>query len=222
VLVCLFLEKGHLWASALFAALALSKPHLGILIMIGLSYRDYVQGRARQMLLSWLRIVVMCLILCLPLFVAYPGWIPDAIASMEKNPSWSYPSLYILFERFIGNWGHLLWGVMTLALIVLNSWLWNRLDLKKSIFWSLALAPLVTPYVGSWDFVVLFPLLILTYTDVDWKRKLLFWIAYGVAWFGMARIQLLAVSHNHYFWWVPLWFAGVSGLLTNWRSKGKA
>ena len=58
------------------------------------------------MVLSWMRILIMCLVLCVPLFVAYPNWIPDAIVSMRSNPPWSYPSLYILFERYYGAWGH--------------------------------------------------------------------------------------------------------------------
>lgn len=219
VLVILLLEKEQTWASAFFASLALSKPHLGILILIGWSYRDFILGGARRMLFSWLRIIAMCLILCIPLFVAFPGWIPDAISSMGKNPPWSYPSLYILFERFFGNWGHFLWMGTTLIVMVVNVLIWSRLDLKRSVIWSLALAPLVTPYVGSWDFVILFPLLIFTYTNLDWKYKILFLAAYGIAWYGMARIQLLEVSHNHYFWWVPLWFIGVSGLLTYWKPR---
>jgi len=35
----------------------------------------------------------------------------------------------------------------------------------------------------------------------------------------MARVQMLAVSHNHYFWWVPLWFIGAVLLVTDWKAK---
>ena len=160
----------------------------------------------------------MCLVLCIPLFVAYPNWIPDAIISMGKNPPWSYPSLYILFERFLGAWGHVLWGFMSLIVVGVNFLLWKKLPLKKAVYWSLALALLVTPYVGSWDFVVLFPLLILVYINADWKRNIFIRIAYCAAWYGMARVQMLAVSHNHYFWWVPVCFIGVAALVTDWRA----
>lgn len=214
-----FLEKDKHWLSAFFTALALSKPHLGFLAILGLSYHDYWRGGFRAMFLSWMRILTMCLILCVPLFVAYPNWIPDAIVSMSKNPPWAYPSLYILFERLFGVWGYVLWGITTLTVIGANFWLWKKLPIKNAVYWSLALAPLVTPYVGSWDFVVLFPLLISTYTDVDWKRKAFLWAAYCIAWFGMARVQMLAVSHNHYFWWVPLWFTGIVALVTDWKMK---
>ena len=219
VFAAYFLEKDRHWVSALCIALALSKPHLGFLAILGLSYRDYQRGGYRVMFSSWVRILTMCLVLCIPLFVAYPNWIPDAIISMGKNPPWSYPSLYILFERYFAAWGHVLWGFTTLIVIGANFWLWKKLPLKNAIYWSLALAPLATPYVGSWDFVILFPLLILVYINVDWKRKVFLWIAYCLAWYGMARVQMLTESHNHFFWWVPLWFVGAAILVTDWRMK---
>ena len=219
ILAVYFFEKDRHWMSALCIALALSKPHLGFLAILGLSYHDYQNGGLRTMYSSWARIFAMCLILCIPLFVAYPNWIPDAIISMGENPPWSYPSLYILFERFFGVWGYVIWGFTTLIVIGANFWLWKKLPMKNAVYWSLALAPLATPYVGSWDFVVLFPLLILTYVNVNWKRKVFLWAAYCIAWFGMARVQMLEVSHNHYFWWVPLWFIGTVILVTDWKIK---
>jgi hypothetical protein len=217
VLASYFLDRDRYWVSAFCIALAMSKPHLGFLIMLGLSYHEYQRGGLRRMSLLWARVLAMCLILCVPLFVAYPNWIPDAIVSMGSNPPWSYPSLYILFERFFGSRGHILWGFTTLIVIGANFWLWKKIPMRNVIYWSLALALLVTPYVGSWDFVVLFPLLILTYISVDWKRKVFLWVAYCLAWLGMAQVQKLAVSHNHYFWWVPLWFIGAAILVNNWR-----
>jgi hypothetical protein len=222
VVVVSLLENDRRWASAFLIALALTKPHLGLLALLGLGYRDYRNSGIRAAFYFWMKIFAACLVMCVPLFVAYPNWIPDAIVSMRSNPPWSYPSLYILFERFLGSWGHLLWALTSLIVLGVNFWLWSRLSLKPAVYWSLALAPLVTPYVGSWDFVVLFPLLILTYVNTDWKGKIFTLIAYGIAWYGMARIQMLAVSHNHYFWWVPLWFIGVGVLVSVWKVRRNA
>jgi hypothetical protein len=217
VAAAFFLRKDKQWASVFCIAVAMSKPHLGILAMLGVSYRDYLRGGLRLMFSSWARILTVCLILSIPLFVAYPNWIPDAIISMGKNPPWLYPSLYILFERSLGAWGHILWGVTTLIVIGANFWVWKKLPVKNAVYWSLALAPLVTPYVGSWDFVVVFPLLISVYVNVDWKRKAFLWMAYCIAWALMARVQMLEASHNHYFWWVPLFFIVAVILVTDWK-----
>ncbi len=219
ILAIYFWSRDRFWISALFIALALSKLHLGSLAMLGLSYHEYLQGRLRAMLSLWARIFVMCLLLCIPLFVAYPNWIPDAIVSMGSNLPWSFPSLYILFERLFDVWGRSLWGLTTLTVIMANFWLWKRLPMKNALYWSLALAPLVTPYVGSWDFVVLLPLLIYTYVNVNWGRKVFLWASYCIAWVLMARIQMLEESHNHYFWWVPLWFIGSIILVTDWKTQ---
>jgi hypothetical protein len=217
VLAVYFLEKDRHWISTFFIALALTKPHLGFLAMLGLSFYYFQMGGVRSMFLFWVRTISMCLILCLPLFVAHPNWIPDALVSMRANPPWLYPSLYILFERHFDEWGRILWGFITLIIISANFWMWKKLPMKHAVYWSLALTLLATPYLGSWDFVVLFPLFIATYIHTGWKAKVFFWSAYGMAWFGMARVQMLAESHNHFFWWVPLLFISTLILITNWR-----
>lgn len=223
VIAVYFLERDRRWAAAFLIALALTKPHLGFPALLGLAYCDYRHSGLRAVFSFWVKILIACLLMCLPLFAAYPNWIPDALKSMGNNPPWSYPSLYILFERFLGSWwGHLLWGFTTLTVLGVNFWLWKKLPAREAVYWSLGLAPLVTPYIGSWDFVVLLPLLILTYVNTDWRGKVFVWIAYGAAWYGMARVQTLEVSHNHYFWWVPLWFLGIGALVSGWESRRRA
>jgi hypothetical protein len=165
----------------------------------------------------WARIAAMLLVLCIPLFIAYPNWIPDMLVNMAKNPPWAYPSLYVLYRRSLHLWGIPLWVLTTLIVVAFNFWLWKKLSPQNALYWSLALAPLVTPYVGSWDFVVLLPLLIFTYINADWKRKIFIWVVYVSAWAIMARIQMLPGSLNYYFWWVPLWFIGAALLVTDWK-----
>jgi hypothetical protein len=222
VLAVYFLKKDQHWLSALFIALALSKPHLGMLIMLGISYHVYLRSGLRAMFSLWLKIGIMCLFLVIPLFVADPHWVADAILSMKKNPPWVYPSLYILFERFFAAWGRALWVVTTLMVVGINFQMWKKLPLKNAAYWSLALAPLTTPYVGSWDFVVLFPLVVFTFNKVDWLRKVFFLAVYGIAWGWMAHIQMLSVSHNHFFWWAPLWFIGALALMTQGQKQKAA
>jgi hypothetical protein len=205
------------WLVALLAALALTKPHLGTLAMLGLIQYEYARGGFRQAASTLARITAMCLGLCIPLFIAHPNWIPDMLVSMGSNPPWPYPSLYILFGEHLGGWAVPLWIAMVLVVVGVNVRLWQKLPLENALYWSLALAPLVTPYVGSWDFVALFPLLIFTYTNAEWKRRIFIVCAYVAAWFMMAQIQMLEASHNHYFWWIPLWFTGMAALTTNWK-----
>jgi hypothetical protein len=212
-----FAQKERQWLSSFFVALALSKPHLTLLAILGLSYYYYQGGGFRRMFTFWGRTLAISLVLCIPLFVAYPNWIPDALRSMTQNPIWSYPSLYVLFGRYFNYWGYVLWGCTAIITIWVNYFLWKKLPPSNSMYWSLALAPIASPYVGSWDFVILLPLLILTFVNIDWKRKFIFIVFYVIAWYQMAQIQMLEVSHNHYFWWVPLWFIGIIAILTKWK-----
>ncbi|MDP2778460.1 MAG: hypothetical protein Q8O48_12540, partial [Anaerolineales bacterium] len=159
------------------------------------------------------------LALCIPLFIAYPNWIPDAILSMTQNPPWLYPSLFILFQRHSGAWGVVLGGATAIVTLWLSYFLWKKLPPAQAMVWSLALAPLFSPYVGSWDFVILLPLLISTFATIDWGRKVFIIILYALAWYGMALVQMQENSHNHFFWWVPLWFLGMSALMTNWKTN---
>jgi hypothetical protein len=222
VTLCLVLavhlsQKDRHWLSAFFIALAVSKPHLALLTVLGLSFYYFQNGKWKGIFLFWGRILIFALAMCIPLFVAYPNWIPDALRAMSQNPIWSYPSLFVLFERYFDKWGTLLWVLTSIITIGINQSLWKKLSPVNAAYWSLSLAPLVSPYVGSWDFVILLPLLTFTFANIDWKQKIIFVILYALAWYQMAQIQGLEVSHNHYFWWVPLWFLGVSAVLTNWK-----
>ncbi|MBE0670402.1 MAG: DUF2029 domain-containing protein [Anaerolineales bacterium] len=209
-----FAQKDRQWLSAFFAALAISKPHLALLTILGLSLFHYQNGKLRSLFAFWGRVSVVSLALCIPLFIAYPNWIPDALHAMTQNPIWSYPSLFVLFQRYFDAWGILLWICTSIVTIWISQSLWKKLPPVSATYWSLSLAPLVSPYVGSWDFVILLPLLTFTFANLDWKRKIFLVIFYAIAWVQMAQIQALEVSHNHYFWWVPLWFLGISALLT--------
>ncbi|GAB4547109.1 MAG: hypothetical protein Fur002_22780 [Anaerolineales bacterium] len=198
-------------------ALALSKPHLGILALLGFLQKEKERGGLRAVIFFLAKILAACALLCVPLFIAYPNWIPDFIAAQRQNPAWLYPSLYIVFKRLLGAWGIALWALSALALTALNARLWKKLPAQHALAWSLALAPLVTPYIGSWDFVVLLPLFIWTYIHANWQQKIFLWAAYLAAWGMMANIQMMIPSHNHYYWWVPLWYIGAAALATNWK-----
>ncbi|MRR29876.1 DUF2029 domain-containing protein [bacterium] len=216
-----FTRNKRRWLAAFFFALALSKPHLAALAGLGLSYLYYRDGGLRSMLAFWGRTIALALALCIPLFIAYPGWIPNAIHSMTQNPIWSYPSLFVLFRRYLDAWGIVPWAITSIIVLWLVYLLWKKQTPIRAYYWSLALAPLVSPYVGSWDFVIVLPMLGLTFASIDWKRKILLVVFYAIAWMGMAAVQRQEVSHNHYFWWVPLWFILLATALTNWKRMAK-
>ncbi|RJP54468.1 MAG: DUF2029 domain-containing protein [Anaerolineaceae bacterium] len=218
VLAAVFAMRGNDWWTAFFVSMAFSKPHLAILAAFALCLHYYRIGRFKSVFLFAFRVLVMSLVLCLPLFIAYPNWIPDALEAMIQNPIWLYPSLFVVYKRNFPGWEFILWG-LTLLLVLWVGWtLSKRKPLKETVYWALALAPLASPYVGSWDFVIILPLFFLTFANADWKRQLFLAFVYLLVWAGMAFVQVQANSDNHFFWWVPLLVVAAIASVTNWKA----
>ncbi len=221
IVLCMLLavqlaSKERPWLVAFFVALGLSKPHLVSLAFLGLSFYYYSQSGIKGTFAFWLRTFLMIIILCLPLFIAHSNWISDAVASMQTNPYWDYPSIFVALRLNLGAWGLAIWGAIAMAILYVAYLLWARLSTVTAMYWSLGLAVFITPYVGSWDFVVLLPLYFHTFKQVNWKRKVFLLLAYLLAWYGMALVQHVEVSYNHYFWWVPPGLLACVALVTPW------
>lgn len=214
LILAIHFADSNKWLTAFFVALALSKPHLALLGVLGLSLYYFSNENLKGMLSFWLRTAVMSLALCLPLFIAYPNWIPDAIHSMTQNPVWTYPSLFIFFQRQFGTLGYLFWGITSLIVLWICFRLWKNLPYGHAMVWSLAIAPLLTPYIGSWDFVVILPLLVYTFARSDWKRRVVLLIIYAITLAGMIYAQTRSDTYDYLFWWVPPWMTLAIGIIT--------
>lgn len=222
IVLCMLLavqmaSKDRPWLAAFFVALGLSKPHLLSLAFLGLSFYYYSQGGFKETFAFWLRTSLMIVILCLPLFIAHPNWIPDAITSMQTNPYWDYPSIFVALRLNLGTVGLAIWGAIVMAILYIAYLLWDRLPALTAMYWSLGLGLFITPYVGSWDFVALLPIYIYTFKQVSWQGKLFLLLAYLLAWYGMALVQHVEVSYNLYFWWVPPVLLACVAIVTPWK-----
>jgi len=218
LLASYFVTKEKHWLVALLVAIGLAKPHLGSLAALGLSVYYFNKGRIRTLFAFYLRVALMVLLLCLPLFLAYPQWIVDMIAQLRSRPPYFiYPSLFMVLWRNMGTFGIILWALMVLSIFVLIYFLWKKLPPMHAVSWSLGLALLITPYIGSWDFVLLLPILILTFSRVGWKQKSFLILVYLLAWYAQMVIQRMEPSHNYFFWWVPPLFLGTAAILTPWK-----
>lgn len=217
LLAAVFIEQNQFWPAALAIALSFSKPHLALLPVIGLAVFTYRRGGMFSVVSLAGKVLAMVVLLCLPLFVAYPNWIPDALASIARLPAWPFPSFFILYKRYFPGWEWIFWG-LTLALLFRLAWrMWKNASARSVVYWGMALSPLASPYIGSWDFVVLLPLWLSVFVSADIKTRAFLTFSYLLAWGGMLFIQQQPGMHNHFFWWVPLWFVGT----IVWVSKGR-
>lgn len=214
-----FIFKGRDWFGAFFLALGLSKIHLMTLPMLGFSIYYFQRSDIKGMFSFWGRVALASIVLCLPLFIAYPNWIPDAVKSMLSNEPWAFPTIqkYLVFN--LGNTGLGIWFLSVILIIGVSVFIWNRFDPVSATYWSMGLALLISPYIGSWDFVVLLPLILHFFLPASIQQKIFIFISFVIAWILMARIQLLTESHNFFFWWVPLWFLAAMAIIVVWKIR---
>lgn len=215
--LCLFLSVKWIermpWLSALFLALGMTKPQIGIFFLFGISIYQFHQNGFKGLFHYGLKTFLMAFALCVPLFIAEPDWIPDFIASLQANtPDWTHPSILSQLDSLVGGWKYILWGALFLGVLWLIAWLWKNSTPHLAALWTLALTVLITPYVWSWDFVLLLPLLIYLLSKANWKGRILLVIGYCLIWAGIAVIQLSENFHNSRFWWVPISFIGLMAL----------
>ena len=224
VMLCLMLsayfsDNQRNWLAACFLALALSKPQLGIIAVFGLSVFYFQRNGFRGVFYFGLQTFLMALLMSLPLFISYPAWIPDWFRSMQANYTWLHPSLFSILRQSMGVWGTFIWAVMMVLALGVSYQLWMKFPPRVAMLWSLGITTIVTPYVWSWDFVLLLPIWMYTFARVDWKRKALLLTLYAIAWYGMALVQAQEGSHNQNFWWAPLWLMGTLALVADWKNE---
>ena len=206
LLAALFTERKQPWPAAFLLALALAKPQLAFLAAAGLGFH-HLQGEGIPGGLRFvLRLGAAALILSLPVLLGPSTWIQSLLANLRTNPAWTHPSLFTFLRLQAGVWAYPLWGLV-LGAALWGCWsLWRVLPPAQAMPWTLGLTLLVSPYLWSWDFVLLLPLWCGVFSRLEWKRQSFLTLAYLAGWAGMAAIQLSADDNNIRFWWVPLWF----------------
>ncbi len=212
--LCLFLSVKWIermpWLSAFLLVLGMTKPQIGIFILFGVSIYQFRTGGFNGLVSYGLKAFLAALTLTLPLFIAEPKWIPDFIVSLQSNtPEWTHPSILSQLEIWIGGWAYLVWGSFLISMLWFITRLWQNNTPQIAALWTLAITVLVTPYVWSWDFVLILPLMVYVLSRANWKGWLLLLIGYVLIWGGIAVIQLSDNFHNSRFWWVPVSYIGL-------------
>ncbi|HWQ04740.1 MAG TPA: glycosyltransferase 87 family protein [Longilinea sp.] len=186
-------------------AFSLTKPQLAFLFLPAYLVLYYREFGFRKLMWVIGATIAWILVFCLPLFLFYPGWIPDFLANLMENSRWQYPTLYALMlnsTAFRAN-AVPLGGLYLLLGICLAVFLTMRRNRTEALLWSLAMTPLFSPIVWSWDFVLLLPLFVYLMGELKTKRNA--WLLYG----GYAVCILLfvwlrsGVNSDHLSFWVP-------------------
>ncbi len=216
IIICLlfltvasFGRRMHPLILALLIAMTLAKPQLAIFIVPGylLSYlKENGTSRTVQLIILVLFVIG---ILSLPLFIFYPQWVDDFIQSLTSNPNWAHPSSLFVLRANFDRVGEVAWYILLLLLSGVNIWLWSILPRREAAVWSLALTTLVTPYIWSWDFVLLIPLFTYyLYRIREIPATWLIYFAYFSCWGFIVYLKLTGQTSDELYWWVPWYLIG--------------
>jgi hypothetical protein len=216
LLAAKFTERRRDWLSAFLLALALTKPQLGFFAAIGLGFFYFDLMRWRGVAAYFTKVFCMALVLSLPLFLVSPAWVTDWLANMQGNPVWAHPSIFIVLS---GSWNTLGVGIGLLIGIIVCVYAWKIYKPGTAMQWTLGLTTLISPYIWSWDFVLLLPLWISTFSQTNQRNKIILGFVYLIGWAGMVFSQIKANGNNQAFWWVPLWFVGAIAVITYRQQK---
>ncbi|MCJ7534767.1 MAG: DUF2029 domain-containing protein [Anaerolineales bacterium] len=214
-------QKLHPLLIAILIALTLSKPQLAIFILPGYIY-SYIKENGSSQAVKLIFLIFLSIgILSIPLFTYYPRWIIDFFQNLMENPDWAHPSSLFLLRTNFNRIGEILWYMLLFLVSGINLWLWTRLPKRDAAVWSLALTTLVTPYIWSWDFVLLIPLIVSYLFNKKQKSSVwLIYFAYFSCWGVIAYMKLTGRISDELYWWVPWYLIGfvIFSSLLNWPS----
>lgn len=196
--------------ASLILVLILTKPQLAILTLPGFLLAYMRLHHAPQTLRLLGVMFGWGIVLCIPLFVASTQWPQDFFRQLQDNPDWKQPSTSDLLTAEFGQMGFLMWGGLASLGFGVNLWGWWKLPARDAVVWSLAFTPLITPYVWSWDFVLLLPLLIQCFFQCSRSfARIVLIIGYIAGWIGMVRVVSNPNFSDDRYWWVTWYCLGV-------------
>jgi hypothetical protein len=188
-------------------AISFTKPQLIVLFLPTYLTLYFREQKLKKFLLVILYTFAWFIILCFPLVFSFPNWVPDFLYNLSINNHWFYPSLYsFLFSVSGFTWvNYALAGFYLMVGIGISLYLSFKLDHYESLLWCLAITPVFSPVVWSWDFILLFPLLV--FTIFEKKSKISSWVifsGYAICTMIFITMKLYGIVSDQLTVWVPL------------------
>lgn len=194
-----------IWVSGIVISILCTKPQLISLAFPVFLFKIFQEKGIKAALhhLAW--ILSGILFSAVTLFFFSPGWFSQLIENLQDNPMWSQPNLNsLMLQRSFHS--PLIPLILIMIGIGLSWWYSSKHDMYNSIILSMALTPIFSPYIWSWDFVLVYPLLITSYLNSP-KKAGKIGILSGYILITTLYISLMAsgyTSDEFYYWVVPL------------------
>ncbi len=188
-------------------AISLVKPQLIVLffpVFITVLIRD---GGVRKVIKVLSLTLFWFLISIIPLFLLSPGWIRDFVQNLVDNPGWAYPTFYTILRTILPS--DTLPMILAIILLFIGIGITiaisYRLEQNEALLWSMAFTPVFSPVVWSWDFVLIYPLLL----HLVFDRKYLLTsnivlIGFVICLVLYITMVQLGYADDRYGFWVPI------------------
>ena len=222
VILSVYYQKFNPSLIGLLLALSLVKPQLIVIFFPTFITVLWRRDGARKVFKVMFYTLIWFFLLTLPLFILYPNWIPDFVQNLLNNPNWAYPTPYSFLRASLSSnliiFG--LAGVYLLFGIGLAIKLSYRLGRLEALLWSMALTPVFSPMVWSWDFVMMYPLLL--YLAFDRKCKVasnIVIIGFGICLTLFVVMKNQGYINDKFAVWVPLFLTATMLISMTYRRK---
>jgi len=188
-------------------AISLVKPQLIVLffpVFITVLFRD---GGGKKVIKVLSLTLFWFLISTIPLFILSPGWIRDFVQNLLDNPGWAYPTFYTIFRTILpSDTLPMILAVILLFIgIGITIAISYRLEKNEALLWSMALTPVFSPVVWSWDFVLFYPLLLfLVFNRKNLRTSITVLIGYFICLVAYITMVQLGYADDRYGFWVPI------------------
>lgn len=204
VVLIRFRDRIPTWLSGLILALSLTKPQLVVFVIPSISLLVYKEEGVKQMAKLWAWTLTGLILLTLPVFLFYPDWLPDLLLNFQLNKDWAHPNLYNVFSAFLPSISGVLYLIFFGFGLAISAWIVQRVKDSYGLFWILAITPIFTPYIWSWDFVLMYPLLIfLIFNQPSERRSNLLLSTFFLVFVLYITQKLMGIIGDFTTIWVP-------------------
>lgn len=200
------IEKNQFILGGFLFSLALTKPqHCIVVLPSVIVYLLLNEKTGRDTLKLLLATGFSVILQTVPLWLSNLSWYSDFLSNLEGNPNWVQPGIFSMLYNKFGVLGVVFWLTLYLIILLISFQIWSKHKPQKAILWSLALTAIISPYLWSWDFVLLLPLLIDTAIGLSDLLARLTLLITNVAGFVFSIIALQGGSRSdEVLWWFPI------------------
>jgi len=203
------IEQQRPFLAGLIFSLSLVKPHLILLVMPALAFHLVTRDKWQKPLAGFIAGLV---IQTAPLFFTFPSWLLSYFRSLAEAPQWMYPSILTIARIWLGHEG-LAWGSWLLVFVfalIITIRLWKDETPAVAMVWTLAVTLIASPFVWSWDQILLLPLIVSLAISLTGREALLWWTGYAAIIMGFIYLRLATSNVDYLYFWVPWVMVGLA------------